>query len=63
MIMNRPKINPESRYSVTQSAKLLGIHRNTIRNYCNSGIIKFSYRIGKRKVIEGRELMKLWDLS
>lgn len=60
---NRPKINPESRYSVTQSAKRLGLHRNTIRNYCNSGILEYSYRVGNRKVILGKDLIKLWELA
>lgn len=58
----RPKIEPASRYGVTQAAKLLGVHRNTIRIYCNSGLIQFTYRVGKRKVIQGKELLRLWGM-
>ena len=63
IVCQKPKIDPTSRFTVTQSAKILGVHRNTIRTYCNSGLINFSYRVGKRKVILGKELIKLWDLA
>lgn len=28
-------------YTVSEFAKLLGVHRNTVRNYANKGMIRF----------------------
>lgn len=58
--LDLPKLEATSRYSVGQAAKALGVHRNTICKYCNSGILKYSYRVGKKKLIDGTELIRLW---
>lgn len=55
-----PSISENSRYTIGATAKALGMHRNTIRKYCDCGILKFSYRMGTRKLIEGREIIRLW---
>lgn len=60
---SKPKIDPSARYGVQQAAKVLGVHRNTIRMYCNSGLIQFTYRIGKRKMILGQELLRIWYMA
>lgn len=63
MVSEKPKIEATSRYSVTQAAKLLGLHRNTIRKYCNAGILNYTFRIGKKKLIRGKELIELWNFA
>lgn len=58
---NEPNVAPTGRYNVTQTCKLLGIHRNTLRNYTNSGVIKCGFRRENyRKFYEGRELTRFW---
>ena len=44
MVTEEPKISDAGRYSVTQTAKLLGIHRDTLRRYTESRLIKFGLR-------------------
>ncbi|MCM1490724.1 MAG: helix-turn-helix domain-containing protein [Muribaculum sp.] len=55
-----PEIKRSSRYTVGQAAKVLGVHRNTLCGYCNQGLIKFTFRVGKKKLIMGHELIRFW---
>lgn len=55
-----PNVTRTSRYTVNETAKLLGVHRNTVRSYCNKGIIKFTFRIGRKKLIMGHEIIRFW---
>jgi len=40
--------NPDSLLTVNQAARILNIHTNTIRRWCDKGMLK-AYRIGPRK--------------
>ena len=40
--------NPDSLLTVNQAARILNIHANTIRRWCDKGMLK-AYRIGPRK--------------
>lgn len=58
---NEPKVNENGRYSVMQTSEVLEIHRNTLRNYTEQGLIKCGFRRGNgRKFYEGREIVRFW---
>ncbi|MBO5860765.1 MAG: hypothetical protein J6Q45_03745 [Alistipes sp.] len=42
LTMSEPMVNDTDRLNVTQAAKVLGIHRNTLRQHSDEGLIKFS---------------------
>lgn len=35
-----PEVNATGRYGISETSKALGIHRNTLRKYTDSGLIK-----------------------
>lgn len=55
-----PEVKKTSRYTISQAAKALGVHRNTISGYCRQGLIRFNYRLGSKKLIMGHELIRFW---
>ena len=56
-----PDIPDAGQYTPKQAAEYLGIHRNTLTTYCNSGIIKFGIRKANgRKFFTGAEIKKVW---
>lgn len=56
-----PKVCLTGRYSVTETCKLLGIHRNTLLNYTRSGKIRVGFRKATgRKFYLGSEIAKIW---
>lgn len=56
-----PKVNKEGRYSVTETCKLLGIHRNSLRKYTELGLIKCDLRKQTgRKFYLGHEIIRFW---
>jgi DNA-binding transcriptional MerR regulator len=57
-----PNVIDTGRYTVTQTALALGIHRNTLGSYTCQGLIKCGYRRGTgRKFYEGREILRFWS--
>ena len=59
-----PKVRPEGRYNMNETATLLGIHRNTLRTYTDKGYIKCRYR--KRTLAKfylGEEVLRFWRES
>ena len=57
-----PQVNLTGRYTVTQTCKHLGIHRNTLRRYTDEGFIKCSFRKeSARKVYLGKEILRFWN--
>jgi excisionase family DNA binding protein len=64
MVTEEPKISDAGRYSVTETAKLLGIHRDTLRRYTESRLIKFGLRrTNGRKFYLGSEIKRFWSSS
>jgi excisionase family DNA binding protein len=64
MVTEEPKISDAGRYSVTETAKLLGIHRDTLRRYTESRLIKFGLRrTNGRKFYLGSEIKRFWRSS
>lgn len=56
-----PKVQAAGRYSVTETARALGIHRNTLREWTAAGLIRCGYRRGTlRKFYRGDEIIRCW---
>ncbi len=57
-----PNVSPTGRYPIGMAAKLLGIHRNTLRQYTEAGMIKCGFRRKGRpmRFYMGSELMRFW---
>lgn len=62
MVTELPKVQPGSRYTVTETCKLLGIHRNTLRKYTDAGRIKSGVRKSTaKKFYLGSEIINFWN--
>lgn len=58
----RPDVKPDARYSVKDTAALLGVHPNTIRNYTVAGHLRALYsKATMRPRYEGREIIRFWE--
>ena len=56
-----PNVIETGRYSVTETCKALGIHRNSLKKYTEQGMIKCGFRkLTARKFYAGREILKFW---
>lgn len=56
-----PNVSLTGRYSITETANLLGIHRNTLRKYTMDNLIRCSYRRGTfRPFYTGREILRFF---
>lgn len=61
MVNIEPKVNKMGKYSLEETAVLLGVHRNTILRYANSGKMNFTVRRGtSRKCFSGAEILRFW---
>ena len=61
MTTDQPKVNPAGRYSVNDTCKLLGIHRNTLLNHTKKGDSTTHYRKATRsKFYTGMDITKFW---
>lgn len=61
MTTTEPIVSPTNRYSIAEAAKILGIHRNTLRLHTESGLIKCGFRRqNARRFYTGSEIMKYW---
>ena len=61
MVTEEPKVSDNGRYSVTETAKILGIHRDTLRRHTESRLIKFGLRrTNMRKFYLGAEIKRYW---
>lgn len=56
----QPNINPTSRYTISETCKLLGIHRNTLRSYVNAGYIKSMQKVNGHR-FKGSEILRFWN--
>lgn len=62
MVTEQPTVQPNSRYTVTKTCKLLGIHRNSLRKYTQTGRIKAGVRKSTaRKFYLGSEIINFWN--
>jgi excisionase family DNA binding protein len=59
-----PKVADAGRYTMTETCKALGIHRNTMRRWVQAGKMKVKFRrIDNRKVIDGAEIKRAWRVA
>lgn len=64
MTVEEPKVSDAGRFTVAETAELLGIHRNTLRRYTNDKLIKFGLRrTNGRKFYAGSEIKRFWRSS
>lgn len=64
MTNEEPKVADAGRYTVTETCKALGVHRNTLRRWVRAGKIHCKFRrIDNRKVFEGKEIKKVWRIA
>ena len=61
MVSVRPSADPKGKYSISETCRLLGIHRHTLRKYTDEGLIKCGYGEFFRKFYTGMEILKLWN--
>ena len=62
MVTEQPKVQPNSRYTVTETCKLLGIDRNSLLKYTQSGRIKSGVRKSTaKKFYLGSEIINFWN--
>ena len=63
MTTSRPHVTLDGRYSMTEAAVLLGVNRKTIYRWRECGYLKTKIRrINKLPYVEGREILKIFDL-
>lgn len=56
-----PRVHPDGRYNVTETAKLLGIDRATVYRWMKNGKLKNGYRrCDMRPFFRGIEILKVW---
>jgi predicted DNA-binding transcriptional regulator AlpA len=61
MTCTAPNVSKDGRYSITESAKALGIDRTTIYRYIRQKLIKFGvHKYNSRRFILGSELIRFW---
>lgn len=62
MVNELHNINPDAKFSVSETCKLLGIHRNTLYKYTMKGIIKCGVRSSTHKRFYlGSEIIDFWN--
>lgn len=61
MVTEIPKVYPTSRYTVGETSKILGIHRNTLLKYTKFGRIRYGIRKSTgKKFYTGTEILSFW---
>lgn len=61
MVATEPTVSTSGRYSINETCSALGISRETLRKYTDSGEIKVSYRRAtQRKFYKGSDILSFW---
>lgn len=63
MVSEQPNVRPAGRYSVTETCRLLGVHRNTLLKWRHSGFLRPSgcHRVNGRMYYTGLDIIKFWN--
>ncbi|NDV46135.1 helix-turn-helix domain-containing protein [Paludibacter sp. 221] len=62
MTTTMPEIKDNDRYPIGETAKILGICRDTLRKHTEEGYIKCIYnRVNKRRLYTGAEIKRYWN--
>lgn len=62
MTPTEPTIPLTARYPIGEAARLLGIHRNTLRRYTENRLIRAHVKSSGRLYYLGRDLRRLWRM-
>lgn len=61
MTNQEPAVRPTERFSATETANILGIHRNSLRKYTNEGKIRCCFhKTTLRKFYTGATIIAFW---
>lgn len=61
MTTTKPNVRRDGRYSITETAHALGVHRNTIRRYAQKGQMKCGVRRATSRIFfSGQEILNFW---
>lgn len=61
IISEEPKCSDRGRYTTMQTCRILGVHRNTLKRYADSGKLKTRWRkCDRRKVFLGEDIKHFW---
>lgn len=59
--MTEPIVSDSATFSITEAAKVLGVHRNTIQNWIRQSRLPVHYRkVNNKPFITGRELKRAY---
>lgn len=58
-----PDVKPNGRYTTAEAAIKLDVHRNTITNLFNAGLLKAIDPTAEKLRYYGKELMRVWNLK
>ena len=62
MLSELPRIAVRGRYSVTETAKVMGVDRSTIRRWIECGQMRCGYRQhNKRRFVTGEEIQRFFN--
>jgi DNA-binding transcriptional MerR regulator len=61
MVVLEPDIPDNGRYSIKETSRHLGIHRNSLKTYTDQGLIKCGFRkASMKKFYAGSEIKRFW---
>lgn len=64
LVADQPNVKRDGRYSIKDTCKHLGLHRDTLRKYTDLGEIRCRLRQGgKKKFYLGSEIIRFWNLN
>lgn len=63
MVSERPKIPPLGNYNVSQTARILGQCRATIRKMASAGKLKASFNKDRELFFKGRDILRYYDMK
>ena len=61
MKATEPNVAKTARYSLEETAQLLGVHPNTVIRYVKAGKLRYGVRrTNRRKFYTGMEILRFW---
>lgn len=61
MVSEQPVVNPDSRYTIGQTMQLLGMSRNTVKKYTDSGQLRHVvHKATGKKMYYGHAIVLFW---
>ena len=62
MTPTKPTFSPRGYYSVSDAARHLEVHRNSVHNYIRAGFLHLrESKLTSRKVLLGKDLIDFWE--